>query len=287
MWGPAQIFEAFYDVHLSKKAIQDAVRTTAFTLKPHHTAIQDRILEGDFVNGDETTWRVMGLPYWVWCVVGADAVWFNIQDGRDNKKAKIMLPGYEGGVGSDSWGAWNHVGKWHQKCHLHYKTDLKKTIEDNKSAEFQTFAKQLRKILWDSHTPQKGRDHNDDTDTRRRKQRNLLRRLRYIMNKPYTDKDCKRYLKRLRREFYHLFSHIIHPIDWHNNVSERAVRCFVLLRHIMHGNRTKKDSETYAILLSIIGTCAMRGANPIDYMVNSLSRGSPVELPRPPTPRQS
>ena len=75
------------------------------------------------------------------------------------------------------------------------------------------FARLLRHILWDSHTIQKGYDSNDDLPARRRKQRNLLRRLHYLMDKPYTDKDCLRYLKRLRREFYHLSSHVIHAID--------------------------------------------------------------------------
>ena len=51
----------------------------ASTLRPRYLAIQDRILEGSHVNGDETSWPVMGLSYWVWCIVGTDAVWFSIQ----------------------------------------------------------------------------------------------------------------------------------------------------------------------------------------------------------------
>ena len=255
------------------------------SLERQYEAIQDHILNSGFVGGDETSWKVMGLPYWVWVIVCKDAVWFNIQEGRGSDEAKAMLPGYAGGVGSDSLGAWNHVGEWHQKCHLHYKRDLERTIQENDSAEFARFARLLLRILCDSHHPQKGYDPSDDLPTRRRKQQNLLRRLRYLMERDYTDKDCKRYLKRLRREFYHLFSHVIHGIDWHNNASERAVRCFVLLRHIMHGNRTEADAKTYAVLLSIVGTSLMRGANPLDYMVDAMSKpkGSPVELPRPPT----
>ena len=101
------------------------------------------------------------------------------------------------------------------------------------------------------------------------------------MNKDYADGDCKRYVKRLRREFYHLFSHVL---DWHNNKAERAVRCFVLLRHVMFSNRTEFDADTYAKLLSIIGTYTMRGVNPLEYMVEAMFKphGSPVELPRPP-----
>ena len=196
-----------------------------------------------------------------------------------------MLEEFIGLVTSDSWHAWNHVGVEHQKCHLHYRRDLKETMKENKSPEFQAFAKKLIQIPWDSHDKKKGYDPDDDLQTRKRKQRNLLRRLDCLMNKDYTDKDCARYLKRLRREFYHLFTHVITGIDWHNSKAERAVRCFVLLRHVMYNNRTKRDADTYAKLPSIIGTCLMRDVNPLEYIVESMSKpqGSPVELPRPPT----
>ena len=137
------------------------------------------------------------------------------------------------------------MGKEHQKCHLHYKRELKKTMEENKNPEFQAFAAKLNQILWDSHDPKKGYDPDDDPQARKRKRRNLMRRLAYLMEKDYTDRDSKRFLKRLRREFYHLFSHVISGIDWHNKKAERAVRCFVLLRHMMFGNRTEFDADTY------------------------------------------
>ena len=283
-----KIVMVFYNVHLSKKTIQEAVRRSSDALTPEYEAIHVHILKGDKVNGDETAWRVMGLLYWVWCVVGDDAAWFNIQKGRGIEEAKKMLEDFIGLVTSDSLPAWNHVGGEHQKCHLHYNRDLKKTMQENKSPEFQAFAKKLKQILWDSHGKEKGYDPDDDLQTRERKQRkqcNLMRRLAYLMNKDYIYKDCKRYLKRLRREFYHLFSHVISGIDWYNNKAERAVRCFVLLRHVMYSNRTELDADTYAKLLSIIGTSIMRDVNPLEYMVEAMSKphGSPVELPRPPT----
>ena len=39
------------------------------------------------------------------------------------------------------------------------------------------------------------------------------------------------------------------------------MRCFVLLRHVMFCNRTEFDADTYAVLPSILGTCAMRDVN--------------------------
>ena len=93
----------FYNVHISKKAIQKAVRTVSGGIIRQYEAIHHHILKEETVNGDETSWRVMGLLYWVWCVLGDDAVWFNIQEGRGIPEAKVMLPEYEGMVTSDSF----------------------------------------------------------------------------------------------------------------------------------------------------------------------------------------
>lgn len=90
-------------------------------------------------------------------------------------------------------------------------------------------------------------------------------------------------------EFYHLFCFVIEGVDWHNNADERAVRCFVLLRHVMHGNRSDFDHHIYATLLGIMGTCMIRNVNPLEYMITAMSkpRGSPIELPKPgPDPMQ-
>ena len=46
-----------------------------------------------------------GLLYWVWCIVGDDVVWFNIQKGRISDEAKKMLEEFVGMVTSDSWPA--------------------------------------------------------------------------------------------------------------------------------------------------------------------------------------
>ena len=56
-----------------------------------------------------------------------------------------------------------------------------------------------------------------------------------MINRDYADGDCRRYVKRLRRELCHPFGRVL---DWRNSKAKRAVRCFVLLRHAMFSNRT-------------------------------------------------
>lgn len=53
----------------------------------------------------------------------------------------------------------------------------------------------------------------------------------------------------------------------------------------MLSNHIKFDATTYDKPLSMMGICLMRDVNPLEYVVERLSKpySGPVELPRPPT----
>ena len=51
-----------------------------------------------------------------------------------------------------------------------------------------------------------------------------------LISKEYEDRDCLRYVKRLKREGDSLFTFIMNDVEYHNNVSERALRRFAEFR---------------------------------------------------------
>ena len=71
------------------------------------------------IHGDETSWRVNGKNYWLWAFVGKWTVIYEIDKSRAMCVPKRILKGYKGNITSDSYGAWNHVGTTHQKCHIY------------------------------------------------------------------------------------------------------------------------------------------------------------------------
>ena len=77
----------------------------------------------------------------------------------------------------------------------------------------------------------------------------------------YHDKDCIRFVKRLKREIGHLFTFITQDIEYHNNSSERALRRFAEARKILYGSRTGDGARRTKILMSVYATCEMRGVN--------------------------
>ena len=54
----------------------------------------------------------------------------------------------------------------------------------------------------------------------------LASRVEELIGAEYEDADCRRYVKRLRRERGHLFTFLEHDVDYHNNISKRGLRPF-------------------------------------------------------------
>ena len=75
------------------------------------------------------------------------------------------------------------------------------------------------------------------------------------MTGAYHDKDCIRFVKRLRREVGHLFTFITHDIEYHNNSSERELRRFADACKILYGSRTKDGARRTKLLMSVYATC--------------------------------
>ena len=56
-----------------------------------------------------------------------------------------------------------------------------------------------------------------------------------------------------------------------NDAAERAIRPFVILRKVSGGTKSKKGSDTQAVLMSLLGTWKLRGLNTIDECAKMLA----------------
>ncbi len=136
---------------------------------------------------------------------------------------------YDGIMLSDSHGSWNHVGGRHQKCLLHYFRDMYRTLDTNNGSEFSLFFMELYCILKDAM----GIDRRDPEEARM-----LRARVTDIISREYQDPDCKRYVKRLKSTTCLRFWNV----DYHNNISERALRVFAR-RNVLYGSRTERGAH--------------------------------------------
>ncbi len=127
--------------------------------------------------------------------------------------------------------------------------------------EFRHFANILLKILYDSHKP------NAD-------KKNLRLQILRLIQKEYTDPNCLRFCKRIRREIDMLFTFIELGTEWHNNLAERGVRPCVCLRKLVYCSRSEKDIHSMEIMMSIAGTARLQDVNLYDFIRDILRKGT-------------
>ena len=263
----SHLLQMLFSLNLTESTINHTVSKTAKAFGKKYTEMISELKKESNIHGDETSWRVNGKNYWLWAFVSKWTVIYEIDKSRGVAVPKRILDGYNGNITSDSWSAWNHVGKTHQRCHIHYIREINDTLQyKNPGPEFASFARQLKRIIYDSHDVAKIKSES----TRIHAKKNLERRILYIISKRYTEKHCIRFVKRLRRERGMLFTFLITGTDFHNNTAERAIRPNVIIRKITNGHRTIHGADSHKILMSVKETCRLRGLNFHDYSLEYL-----------------
>lgn len=159
---------------------------------------------------------------------------------------------------------------------MHYFRDMYRTLKKNNSPEYKQLFAELHSILKDAIKIQEEHQKTPEFYIR-----NLQNRICTLADAQYTDSDCKRYAKRLRREGGQLLTFLKHDdIPYHNNTSERALRPFALMRKVCYGNRSRRGIKTAEILATTYATCRVRGINPYTFMKDYLD-GKMDTIPLP------
>ena len=261
-----EIVAMIYSISITESTINCMILRMARELGTLYGQIRKEMRQSQTCNGDESSWRVDGANHWLWAVVTKYAALYHVDKTRKAAVPKKMLgPEYEGVVGSDSWGAWNHTGGKHQKCHVHYIRNIKETnLYRSPSADYKKHAQTFRHILEDSHVT--AAPGGKKALVAKKK---LDRRIHDLLNrlKVETDKHCKKTFKRLRREKDHLFTFLeVKGVEWHNNSAERGIRSCVILRNNSYGSRSEEGAAAIAVLMSVKQTCKAKKDNFLDVM---------------------
>ena len=210
---------------MDKSAVERVARKAGKLCRPPYDKLWKELLDATTLNGDETGWLKDSTRYWIWVFVTALVIFYHISPSRSKQVAEAIPAEFDGIVGSDSYSAWNDVGSNHQKCLLHYFRDLYRTLDKNRTNEFKALFDEMHGIL-------KGAigliaEHPEESVPKEKIQK-LQDRIDSIAHGAHTDKDCKRYAKRLRREGRYLLTFLELGVDY--NIRGRALQIFACER---------------------------------------------------------
>ena len=266
------LLKLLFNLDLTEAAVVHCVTSVAKAFGPRYDELREELMREVSVHGDETSWKIKGRNHWLWAFLGKWSVVYEVAKSRGKEVPKRVLGDYGGTIISDSWPAWNHVGKKWQRCLVHYLREIKDTLKyKSPGKEFSPFAKKLRRIFRDAIMI--GERVKDPTERLRTKGRLEARIDRLIASySSSNEKNCLRFIKRLKRERDMLFTFLEEEgIDWNNNAAERALRSSVVIRKITYGNQSDEGAAAHAVLMSVRETCNLRKENFFDYAMGYLN----------------
>jgi DNA-binding transcriptional MerR regulator len=255
-----------YGLKLSRSTILHMESRIAEEFGDYYEKLKDEIRRSKAVHYDDTGWPVNGANNWLWVFVGKAAAWYTIKDTRRGTVVKETLgEGYEGVACSDFYPSFDKLPYRQQKCLIHLLKDLRKAWRRGRppSLQFRRFESKIRRIVQDAV-----RVHEtvEDEGTRLRRKKLLEERILSLCSRRYTDRDCIRVCKLLKRHRKNLFTFLEEKeVHWNNNAAERAIRPSVVARKNSYGSRSSAGALNHAILMTVSETCRMRGMNFMDF----------------------
>ena len=268
------LLKLLFNLDVTEAAMVHCVISVAKAFGPRYEELKQELRREASLGGDETSWRIKGKNHWLWTFVGKWSVIYEVAKSRGKEVPKRVLGDYGGTIISDSWPAWNHVGKKWQRCLVHYLREIKDTLKyKSPGKEFFPFAKKFRRMLRDSI---RIGEKVTVREERLRAKARLEARVDALIasySPSSSEKSCKRFVKRLKRERDMLFTFLEQDgVDWNNNAAERALRPSVVIRKITYGNQSDEGAAAHAVLMSIRETCSLRKENFFDYAMGYLNK---------------
>ncbi len=256
---------------LTPGGLVDAWRRLAEVLKVWYEQIGDEAKSSAHLHADETGWRVNGQTHWLWCFANDRNCYYMIDRSRGSPALqRFFTEEFEGVLITDFWSAYQSVrAEDRQYCLVHLLRELEKVDDQNDSAEWQAFAKKLRRLLRDGIRLRKREDYAPDK-YRDRIDR-LNKRLADLAAQEREDGDTRRLTKRLNKYAEYLFTFLNYDhVPFDNNFAERQIRPAVILRKNSQSNRSDRGAATQGVLMSVYRTLKLRGLDPTTTIADAL-----------------
>jgi hypothetical protein len=227
----------------------------------------------DLVHIDETPWKEAGHLFWLWVFVSAQTVVYQV--GKRHRLVVQQLLGevFNGFLMTDGFSVYR-IFPQRLRCwaHLVRKARALQQCLDSRGQAFgEALLLALILLMRNIH---RLRESPPDADALRAQNHHLLALLRTLCetHRAIAHEDSRK----LAGEFLNDWDAIVrvvetpsHPLT--NNLAERSLRHWVLLRKTTFGSRTPQGSRVIALLASVIDTARLRQLSPWDFIARVLA----------------
>ncbi|MBN2384376.1 IS66 family transposase [bacterium] len=234
--------------------------------------IGQEVKQSGVLHADETGWRVSGQTFWLWCLTTTRATYSMIHKSRGSPALSSFFTDiFKGTLVTDFWAAYNVViAAARQACLPHLFRELSKVDDRNPSAEWQEFARAVKRLL-KAGIRLAGQRQQLSPEEFAQKRTHIKTQFDTFLERDWLDADAQRLQLRLMRFNEAIFTFLDHPdIPYTNNHAEQEIRPAVIMRKNSQCNRSDLGAETQAVLMSVYRTLRLRGHDPLKTIIEAL-----------------
>ncbi len=255
------LLSSAYALKLSIGGITRILHDVAARGEGAYRQLQDAVRSSPFVHADETGWRENGDNGYLWSFSTPDVRFFVLDSSRGSRVPQAALGDFDGVLVSDFYRGYLYYKGLKQKCWVHLLRDVHQlTVGWPQRRALQRWAKRVNR-LYNRAKEFTSPDPELRAQARLRFEAELVK-----LAQPAAGTSCLHagLAKRLLNFEKELFTFVEHPdVPSENNAAERSIRPAVVQRKISGGTRSPRGSYTMGVNLSLYGTWAVRGTDPL------------------------
>ena len=265
----AKLYEK-WGLRVTTGGLTQAMDRIGWKLTSFYEAARQAVRKAEAVFGDETSWYIMGKIAWLWTFVTAKVAFFAIRRSRGSDVVRAVVgKNFDGILHCDFWAAYaDGTDSLKQRCIAHLMRELHKWMEPFRKPppNYVRFHDLLCPIVKKALAVKKQAEAEKWPHARRQRWVTLLHgRLDRLLDKPWSNANAARLVKRLLKFNLELFLFLYHPeMEATNNRAERALRPLVIGRKVFGGSRSLRGARTLSVISTLVRTCDLRNLDFIE-----------------------
>lgn len=250
----------YFGLTSSAGELPSMVAEIAALFGPAYARLLDLMRQQAAIHIDETSWRVEGVPHWLWVFVNDVVALYVVSRSRGSKVPQALLgPDFDGVAISDFFSAYSPLEVEKAKCWAHLLRDSHDYAKgQDADSERRRFHRTLHALFVEMGLALE--QVQADPAGRERVHDQMRTRLWQFATEHWRSWQCQQLAERIKKYLDDLVVWLKNPaVDPTNNAAERALRGAVVTRKTSFGSRSKRGAQAFARLLSIIMTWERQG----------------------------
>jgi transposase len=253
---------SYFGLRLSLGELPSMVAEVAVLFGPAYARLLELMRQQAAIHIDETSWRVDGVPHWLWVFVNDVVALYVVSRSRGSKVPQALLgPDFDGVAISDFFSAYSPLLVEKAKCWAHLLRDSHDNAKGQETnSERVRFHRDLHALFVDMGLALEqvaaeaaGREQVYDA---------MRTKLWCFATEHWHTWQCQQLAARIKKYLDDLLVWLANPaVDPTNNAAERALRGAVVTRKTSFGSRSKRGAQAFARMLSIIMTWERQGTD--------------------------